>query len=70
MFITACVLFNKARLMRANYPVDSKGNVCLYDRTDSDQIRPFLYFNDPNDVSGSRLCVSDCPTGQNQVQCF
>ena len=45
MFIIACVMLNKSNLIRANFPTDTKGNICLLD-ADNNKMYPFLYFSD------------------------
>lgn len=45
---------NHGNLMRANYPADSTGKVCMLD-TESDNIKyPFIYFNSISNPLSSR----------------
>lgn len=54
LFILACVLINRGNLVRAGFPADSKGHVCMYDRNAKDLLVPFVYFEDPSKPMQSR----------------
>jgi hypothetical protein len=70
MFIIACVLLNKANLVRANFPTDSQGNVCLLDIDPEDnQKYPFLYFSDIQNPLNNRHCLKDCPLPGKAPEC-
>lgn len=55
------MLINRTHLIRANFPADSRGNVCMYDRNAKDLVLPFVYFNDLSKPLQDRQCLSDCP---------
>jgi len=54
LFITALIMYNGANLHLANYPADSKGNVCAINAVDANGKYPFLYFNDLSDPLSER----------------
>jgi hypothetical protein len=54
LFIAAIIMYNKANLHLADYPADSKGNVCAINAFDAKGRYPFLYFNDLTDPLSER----------------
>ena len=65
MFVTACVVFNAEKLAFITYPTDQMGRKCTQDTPKFN----YLYFTSANDPT-KRLCVSECPTGnEDRLKC-
>lgn len=48
-----------------NYPVDDTGASCYYNQTDA----PFIYFQNLNDLTTGKHCLSVCPNQGDGLQC-
>lgn len=70
MFILACVLLNRDNLIKANFPTDNNGNICVLDNDPATGQRyPFLYFSDIENPLKNRHCLKDCPVAGKAPEC-